>query len=264
MLNSQNKMIAKPELVKKVKDYFNLNIYETKAWLALISKGVASAREIAEVSGIPRSRTYDVLESLENKGFAILKVGKPVKFIAVKPTSIIEKLKGDVSKLAEDRMKFFDRLTETKEYAELKALHNSSMDAVKNEKMSFAIKGKQNIYNYARDMIKEANKEITMCIPASEVIDKIRIFNFLFKSVQKGAKLSLYLNGSDEEIKKIKEKYSIDAKKTDIKIKFFITDKRQILFSLNNQNPNEEEMAIWVDSDFFVSSMINFFDLSKS
>lgn len=256
-------MMAKPELVKKIKDYFNLNIYETKAWLALVSRGIASAREIAEISGIPRSRTYDVLESLENKGFAILKVGKPVKFIAVKPTSIIEKLKNDVSKTAEERMKFFDKLTETNEYAELKALHNSSMNAVKNEKVSFAIKGKQNIYNYARDMIKEASKEITICIPASEVIDKIRIFNFLFKSVQKGAKLSLYLNGSEEEIRKIKDKYNLDTKKTDVKLKFFTIDKKQILFSLNNQNPNEEEMAIWIDSGFFVSSMTKFFDISK-
>ena len=59
----------KPELVKKIKDYFNLNIYETKVWLALLGKGIASAGEIAEISGVPRSRTYDVLESLEKQGF---------------------------------------------------------------------------------------------------------------------------------------------------------------------------------------------------
>ena len=40
-------MIIKPELVKKIKEYFNLNIYETKVWLSLLSKGVASAREVA-------------------------------------------------------------------------------------------------------------------------------------------------------------------------------------------------------------------------
>ena len=30
-------MIIKQELVKKIKDYFGLNIYETKVWLALLS-----------------------------------------------------------------------------------------------------------------------------------------------------------------------------------------------------------------------------------
>ena len=86
-------MIVKQELVNKVKNYFNLNIYETKVWLALLTKGVASAGEIAEMSGVPRSRTYDVLESLEKQGFAMQKIGKPVKYFAIKPTNVIYKLK---------------------------------------------------------------------------------------------------------------------------------------------------------------------------
>ena len=78
-------MIIKPELVNQIKEYFGLNIYETKVWLALLGKGIASAGEIAEISRVPRSRTYDVLESLEKQGFAVMKLGKPVKYIAVKP-----------------------------------------------------------------------------------------------------------------------------------------------------------------------------------
>ena len=54
-------MIMKQDLVKRIKEYFNLNIYETKVWLALLTKGIASAREVADLSGVPRSRTYDVL-----------------------------------------------------------------------------------------------------------------------------------------------------------------------------------------------------------
>ena len=78
-------MIVKQELVKRIKEYFDLNIYETKVWIALLSKGIASAGEIATISSVPRSRTYDVLESLEKRGFAIVKIGKPVKYISVKP-----------------------------------------------------------------------------------------------------------------------------------------------------------------------------------
>ena len=60
-------MLVKQELVNKIKDYFDLNVYETKVWLALLGKGVASAGEIASISGVPRSRTYDVLEGLEKR-----------------------------------------------------------------------------------------------------------------------------------------------------------------------------------------------------
>src|SRR3989344_8869753 len=97
-------MIIKQELVKRIKEYFNLNIYETKVWLALLSKGVASAGEIAEMSGVPRSRTYDVLESLEKNGFAMQKIGKPVKYFAVKPIAVIEKLKKNTQEEMNDKI----------------------------------------------------------------------------------------------------------------------------------------------------------------
>ena len=106
-------MIVKPELVNKVKNYFNLNIYETKVWLALLSKGVASAGEIAELSGVPRSRTYDVLEGLEKNGFAMQKIGKPVKYFAVKPVAVIEKLKKNMADIAKMNAKLKSLLPKT-------------------------------------------------------------------------------------------------------------------------------------------------------
>ena len=63
-------MANRQDLIKKVKYHFALNIYESKVWVALISKSIASVGEIAEISGVPRSRVYDVLESLEKKGRA--------------------------------------------------------------------------------------------------------------------------------------------------------------------------------------------------
>ena len=61
-----------------------------------VSRGVSTAGELSNISDVPRSRTYDVLESLEKKGFALVKLGKPVKYIGVKPKMILEKLKNNV------------------------------------------------------------------------------------------------------------------------------------------------------------------------
>ena len=98
-------MIAQQELINKIKDYFDLNVYETKVWLALLSKGVASAGQVADMSGVPRSRTYDVLESLEKRGFVIQKLGKPIRYLAVKPEIVIEKLKNNTERHAEEKIK---------------------------------------------------------------------------------------------------------------------------------------------------------------
>src|SRR3990172_6900834 len=124
-------MIIKPELVKRIKEYFNLNIYETRVWLAVLSKGIASAGEVAEISGVPRSRTYDVLESLEKRGFAITKIGKPVKYISVKPTEVIEKIKSKAMLEAQEKVKSLSSLKETPEYMELELLHKSGFSPIK-------------------------------------------------------------------------------------------------------------------------------------
>src|SRR3989338_1300802 len=107
-------MLVRSELINKIKDYFDLNIYETKVWLALLGKGVASAGEIAEISNVPRSRTYDVLESLEKKGFAMQKIGKPVKYLAVKPISVIEKLKKNTLEEMNDKINTLSNIKDTK------------------------------------------------------------------------------------------------------------------------------------------------------
>src|SRR3989338_7103699 len=116
-------MILNQDLLNKIKDFFDLNVYETKAWLALLGKGMASAGEIAEISRVPRSRTYDVLESLEKQGFAMMRLGKPVRYIAVKPNVIIEKLKTNTIRDADEKIKTLLKLRETKEYSELEELY---------------------------------------------------------------------------------------------------------------------------------------------
>src|SRR4030067_698891 len=138
-------MILKQELINKIKDYFDLNIYETKVWLALLGKGVASAGEVADISGVPRSRTYDVLESLEKKGFAIVKLGKPVKYLGVKPRLILEKLKNNVRSDAEERIVTLSNVMSTSEYEQLEQLYKGGTDDIKREDISLALKGKSHI-----------------------------------------------------------------------------------------------------------------------
>ena len=125
-----NKMIAKPELIKQIKNYFKLNIYETNVWLALLSKGIATAGEIAEISNVPRSRTYDVLEGLEKQGFAIMKLGKPVKYIAVSPSVVIERLKTNLLNEAKERSDELAKIKQTEDYAQLMLLHKNGIEPI--------------------------------------------------------------------------------------------------------------------------------------
>jgi len=253
-------MMVKQELVNKIKDYFELNIYETKVWLALLGKGSAAAGEIAKISGVPRSRTYDVLESLEKKGFAIVKIGKPIKYLGVKPNMIIEKMKKDVKKHADEKVDVLSKIKDSEEYTKLQSLYNEGINPIKREDLSASLKGKSNISNYLREILNEAKKEVIICTHAQEMNAKLRLFKNTIQSLKENnVKVIVALSGNDELIKKISKEINTKIEKISVKAKFFIVDKSQILFYLS-QRDDAEDIAIWLNSEFFVQSMISMFE----
>jgi len=253
-------MLVKQELINRIKDYFDLNLYETKVWLALLAKGVASAGEIANLSRVPRSRTYDVLESLEKKGFALVKLGKPVKYIGVKPKMILEKLKNNVRKGAQERMEALSKINLTEEYSQLETLYKSGIGLVKREDISASLKGKSNISNYLSDLIKDAKEEVIICTSADEFLAKIKLFEQTFSILSKaGIKIKLGLSGNEDLIKKIEIKLKMKIKIVNIDAKFFIIDRAEILFYLSKSS-DKEDVAIWLNSPFFVEAFSSLFE----
>ncbi len=253
-------MILKQELISKIKDYFDLNVYETKVWLALLSKGIASAGEIAEISGVPRSRAYDVLEGLEKRGFALERLGKPVKYIGVKPNVILEKLKNNVRSYAEEKVLTLSNIKETSEFEKLEELYRNGVNPIKREEVSAAITGKSNISNFLKNLLDQAKKEVIICSNAQEIFSKISLFKSTIDSLKKSKiEIKIALSGEEELIKKISSELRTEIKKISIDSKFFIIDKREILFYLSNTNTNKDS-AIWLNSEFFSIGFSSLFE----
>jgi len=249
-------MIVKPVLVARIKEYFNLNIYETKVWLALLSKGIASAGEVAQLSGVPRSRTYDVLESLEKRGFAITKIGKPVKYISVKPTEVIEKMKSKTMLEANDKIKSLANLRSTQEYTELEQLHNSGISPIKSNEITGSLKGRSNILSKIRELIENSEKEVLICTSALDFEDKSRVIVPALEKLNKNIKIKIALSGEHEKIKKLNTKFDIKAKEMSSNARLFVSDKKEVLFMVTPHEA-EEEMAVWLSSPFFTESLAN-------
>lgn len=248
-------MMINQELVKRIREYFELNIYETKVWLALLSKGIASAGEIASISGVPRSRTYDVLESLEKRGFAVVKIGKPVKYIAVKPVEVLEKMKSSVMNEAQEKVKTLIKLRETNEYTELEKLHLTGISPINTHEITGSFKGRQNILTKAKELIQGAKKELTISTSVADFEDKSRV---LVPAIQQAAKRNVKVNfsllGESEKIKKIAFKSGLKPAQTNSDTKLFIADKKEVFFMITPDN-SEEEIGIWLNSPFFAQSV---------
>ncbi len=255
-------MLVQKELVGKIKDYFDLNTYETKVWLALLGKGVASAGQIAQISRVPRSRTYDVLESLEKKGFCIIKLGKPVKYLGVKPHIVLEKMKNNARTDAEERIVTLSKLKGTEEFAKLENLYKEGINPVKRDDLSAAIRGKSNISNHLRELLESSSNEVIICTNAEDMSSKLKLFRetvgFLKKS---NVKIKIALSGDARLIAKIEDALQIKIKQVEIDTKFFIIDKREILFYISKDTkPSQEDTAIWINSEFFAQAFGSLFE----
>ncbi len=253
-------MLVKHELINKIKDYFDLNIYETKVWLALLGKGTASAGEIAEISGVPRSRTYDVLESLEKKGFAIVKIGKPVRYIGIKPRMILEKLKNDVRRTAEERIIGLSNIKTTDEFSKLEELYKTGIAPIKGEDITAALQGRLNISNHLREVLQNAEKEVIICTSANEIKSKLKLFQQTFANLNKGnIKINIALSGEEILIKQLEKIFNMKIKQTNLNTKFFIVDRREMLFYIS-KGEDKEDVAIWLNSEFFAQAFAALFE----
>lgn len=257
-------MMIKPELVKKIKGSFDLNIYETKVWLALLSRGMSSAGEIAEMSGVPRSRTYDVLESLEKGGFAIEKLGKPVKYLAVKPSVVIEKLKNNTMKYAEEKVEVLKNLKDTKEYEELQSLHDTGIEPMKNHELSTSIKGRSNLYSQIRDTMESSQDCVYFATSSYELMSKQKMFSEVFDKLKKrNVDLKVIVSDDEIEAKKLSKKFGVTIKAKKINARFMISDRKELIFTLKPTNVHEDyDYGFWINSEYFTNSLAYLFDLA--
>jgi sugar-specific transcriptional regulator TrmB len=66
------------------------NRYEAQAYVALIGYDQSTAVEIADRSGVPRQRIYDVLDSLRDKGMIEMREGRPSRHTARPPAAALQ------------------------------------------------------------------------------------------------------------------------------------------------------------------------------
>ncbi|MEJ2241827.1 MAG: helix-turn-helix domain-containing protein, partial [Candidatus Bathyarchaeota archaeon] len=75
---------------KKVLHEVGLTEYETKAYLILLERGVMTASEVSEHAGIPYSKVYETLNSLERKGWVEAERGRPTRYFPKAPSEALE------------------------------------------------------------------------------------------------------------------------------------------------------------------------------
>jgi sugar-specific transcriptional regulator TrmB len=83
-----------PQLISNL-EKLGLTENEAKAYVGLVSLREATAREIHELTNVPRAKIYEILKVLAKKGFLEVRQGSPTYFRAVDPKQVIAKMKNE-------------------------------------------------------------------------------------------------------------------------------------------------------------------------
>src|SRR3989338_4414364 len=257
-------MIVKEEFLSKLRTYFALNLYEVKIWTALLSRGVATACELSDIANVPRSRSYDVLESLEKKGFVIMKFGKPIKYLAVQPVEVVERVKKHMKEESEKKIKRLDEVRNTEIIDELKTLHQQGIELVEPSDLSGSLRGRHNLYNHLDLMIKNAEKTVTIMATSQGFLRKIEGLRPTFEKVKKrGVKIRIAAPISKENKAALDSISDIaEVRHTDAKGRFCVIDSKELMFMVMDDKEVHPtyDVGIWVNTPFFASALEAFFE----
>jgi HTH-type transcriptional regulator, sugar sensing transcriptional regulator len=260
-------MIVKEEFLSRLRKIFDLNLYEVKVWTALLSRGTSTAGELSSISDVPRSRTYDILESLEKKGFIVMKLGKPIKFVALKPEEVIERVKKNLVVEARDKSKRLEELKGDDVLGELSGLFKEGVKFVEPTDLSGALKGRQNIYNHLDMMIREAESSVTLVTTEDGLNRKIEI---LLPSLEKAKKrgitvrIAAPITANNLKIAKELAKFAEVRNVEKLKARFCIVDSEEIMFMLLNDDtvhPNYD-VGVWINTEFFAQALEQLFEVA--
>jgi len=260
-------MIVKDEFLGRLRKIFDLNLYEVKVWTALLSRGTSTAGELSTISDVPRSRTYDILESLEKKGFIVMKIGKPIKFVALKPEEVVERVKKNLMVEAKAKTVRLETLKGDEVLEELTGLFTKGIKFVEPSDLSGSLKGRQNLYNHLDMMIRDAEKTITIVTTAEGLNRKLEsLMPSLEKVKKRGVKVRIAAPIDKNniqvarELKKVAEVRNLEK----IKARFTVIDSNQLMFMLLDDekfHPNYD-VGVWINTEFFAQALEQMFDLA--
>jgi len=144
------------EDAKKILREVGLREYETRAYLILLERGVMTASEVSEHGGIPYSKVYETLNSLERKGWIEVERGRPSRYFPKAPSESLEAA----------RLRLEDMVNSWKHVilGELQPLYE------KRELMEkpdiWILRGEFSILAKLKEMLDVARKELMIAAPA--------------------------------------------------------------------------------------------------
>ncbi len=236
-----------------------LNKYESNVYLTLIAEGISTAKNIADITGIPYGKVYEIINSLSGKGFSIVLPTKPMKYQAISPKEAMShaknKMQNKLAKLEKHVLKELEPMyTQSKKFNEPKSIF-------------WVVNGRSNVIKKVDELIKRAKHTINIHTSANGLSRLIIHKDNLKEAKSRGVNVSIAGVVNKNNADEIKTLDFCTIKKID--------KAHNTLFSVDNKEciivepvPDDDDivygrdLGIWVLSNSFTRFMDDFFENS--
>ena len=246
------------ERTEKALREIGLTEYECQAYLSLLHSGEETAETISQLSNIPYTKVYSVLESLEDRGWVEHGGGRPRKYYPRSPSDALRSEEISMeSKFEENQRMIMEELQPLYEKKEIKEIPEL-----------WIVRGEVNSFNKVLELLEKAKKEIMLAIPTipEQLLPMYpdfsnKMFSFLNKLMDSSVKVKVL---TTKEMIQYLDRGDLGV--ADIKIcddmfggGVVIDGKETILF-LDLVHPSGPDTAIWSDHETLTEVAKIYFD----
>ena len=184
-----------------------------------------------------------------------MKLGKPIKYIAVQPEEIVERVKKDINEDTDLSLRMINDIKETDIFKELQLLHKTGIEKVDGSELSNSLVGRDNVNYFLKKMVEKAEKSVLVVTTGDGFTRKVNLLHRALRRIsRKGVKSKIIAPVNDKVSKKVKDSTELVDK--DINGRFVIVDDTQLLFMLNDGSADKNyDTAVWIKSELFTTAL---------
>jgi len=143
------------EETKKVLQELGLTDYESRVYLALLEKGVLNANQVSKHSGVPYSKVYETLTSLERKGWIETEHSRPSRYYPKAPSEALASMKLQL----EDKVKTWEKTV----MGELEPFYEHR--EIREKPDLWILRGEFNTLAKLKEMVEKTKSELMVAAP---------------------------------------------------------------------------------------------------
>lgn len=159
-------MMVVSEKTRKALREIGLTEYELTAYVFLLTSGSRTANQISKSTGLPYSKIYDVLTSLEEKGWVEVEGSRPKRYYPKPPSEALEAMKMRVEQSLDGNV--------SQILGELKPLYGEK--GIQERPDIWIVRGEFNILAKMREVFNDSRSELMI---ATTVLPRVLVNLFL-------------------------------------------------------------------------------------